>query len=279
MTRFACRNHDRFDKHVRIIETYRVSSFLFSDEDADDVTHRLHDIRAEEVSIVDRAANRRRFLLLKRSEEMSDNQGAQLVEGEHGDLTARKDTDTDTEKQEFSIPGPVKEAVMRAGQEALNRLMSFVNQVKEAGTTDEQSKTPLPAKLGSELKAIIGMLSSLSEKYPYPTAKGETEETEKSDEPEDASKKILAAIDDLKKLLPKEPTKKDTEAVAAQPDLAPVAKAFEKLADAVSDQAKQIAEIRKSHSGSTAVVVEGESGKDAFHWPYDLAQAVRDEAK
>jgi hypothetical protein len=35
--------------------------------------HRLHDIVVEEVSLVDRAANKRRFLVVKRSTEMADN--------------------------------------------------------------------------------------------------------------------------------------------------------------------------------------------------------------
>src|ERR1700709_337419 len=34
--------------------------------------HRLRDILVEEVSLVDRAANKRRFLVVKRSNEMSD---------------------------------------------------------------------------------------------------------------------------------------------------------------------------------------------------------------
>src|SRR5512143_490249 len=35
--------------------------------------HRLRDILVEEVSLVDRAANKRRFLVVKRSSEMADN--------------------------------------------------------------------------------------------------------------------------------------------------------------------------------------------------------------
>src|SRR5438067_13813753 len=35
--------------------------------------HRLRDIVVEEVSLVDRAANKRRFLLVKRSNQMADN--------------------------------------------------------------------------------------------------------------------------------------------------------------------------------------------------------------
>lgn len=41
--------------------------------DEDDGTHRLRDIVVEEVSLVDRAANKRRFLVVKRSGDMADD--------------------------------------------------------------------------------------------------------------------------------------------------------------------------------------------------------------
>lgn len=45
-------------------------------ERAEDGVHRLVDMVVEEVSLVDRAANQRRFLLVKRSMEMADEGGA-----------------------------------------------------------------------------------------------------------------------------------------------------------------------------------------------------------
>ncbi len=49
-------------------------------EDGDDGVHRLRDIVVEEVSLVDRAANKRRFLVVKRSGDMPDD-------GQHGAAT------------------------------------------------------------------------------------------------------------------------------------------------------------------------------------------------
>lgn len=260
-----------------------MSSIFFADVDNDDDEdgHRLHDIRAEEVSIVDRAANRRRFLLLKRSDDMSDPRGAQVIEDQDGNLVTSKDEEA--RKVEMKIPAPVKEAVERSATEALNRLQSFVNMVKEAAPTDEDMKMPLPEKLGKELQAISGLLGGIGEKYPSPTAKDEdgiTEDKEVEKSEDAAANKILAAIEDLKKLLTKTETEKSEEKAETEPqkavDLEPVAKAFEKLADAVGAQAKQIAEIRKSAGGSRAVAVEGEDTQPAtHHWPYDLAREVR----
>ena len=45
------------------------------DDEADGV-HRLRDIVVEEVSLVDRAANKRRFLVVKRSGDMADESNA-----------------------------------------------------------------------------------------------------------------------------------------------------------------------------------------------------------
>jgi hypothetical protein len=47
-----------------------------SSEDESDGVHRLRDIVVEEVSLVDRAANQRRFLVVKRSPEMADEKTA-----------------------------------------------------------------------------------------------------------------------------------------------------------------------------------------------------------
>lgn len=48
--------------------------------DAKEDIHRLRDIVVEEVSLVDRAANKRRFLVVKRSDEMSDGEDQELDE-------------------------------------------------------------------------------------------------------------------------------------------------------------------------------------------------------
>lgn len=251
-----------------------MSSIFFADVDNDDDEdgHRLHDIRAEEVSIVDRAANRRRFLLLKRSDDMSDPRGAQVIEDQDGNLVTGKDEEA--RKVEMKIPAPVKEAVERSATEALNRLQSVVNMVKEATPTEDESKTPLPEKLGMELRAISGLLGGIGEKYPSPTAKVEEAEADvTSTEKSDADTQILAAIEELRKLIAKPEKKEDDEKPVL--DLTPMAKAFESLAEEIKKQREQVAEIRKSHSGSRATVVDETAEKKPFLWPLDMAEAVR----
>lgn len=251
---------------------------IFGGDDDDDAEtkHRLHDISVDEVSTVDRAANRRRFLILKRSDEMGDS--PEVIKDEDGNLITKKPDDA-ADKAELMIPGPVKEAVTRSATEALNRLQSLVNMVKTAGATDEESKTPLPAKIGAELKAVAGMLGGIGEKYPSPMSKDEDGagdgEVEKAD---DGSAKILAALEDLKKLLA-EPTEKAEDEKPQAPDLSGIAKAFDGLAAAIGKQNEELAEIRKSHGGSRSIVAEGGDDNPVppkVTFPLDLAAEWRE---
>lgn len=251
---------------------------FMDDEDDDDEKHRLHDIRVDEVSPVDRAANRRRFLIIKRSEDMGDS--PEVVKDKDGNLI----TNDGADKANISIPGPVKEAVTRSATEALNRLQSFVNMVKTATATEEQSKTPLPAKLGGELKAISGLLGGIGEKYPSPMSKDDGTGSAAED---DVSAKILAAIDDLKKLLAAPAAKADDATPPADPppaepppalDASAIAKAFDGLSAEIKKQNEQIAEIRKSHGGSQGIVPEGDGDGDkkpGVFFPLDMAAEFR----
>lgn len=203
------------------------------EEDEKDV-NRLRDMVVEEVSLVDRAANKRKFLVVKRRTDMGkaadEGLGPEVVQDGEGRYTAVEDVEkargkhkegedeekgkddadeegTDEEKKKaqgaggkkpagddgdeedagkaedkkkangVTIPAPVKAAVLRIGTEALERLMSVVNQVKNATETDEKLPAPLPADLSKEIAAIAQLLSSVGERYPSPKAKSDEGET------------------------------------------------------------------------------------------------------
>lgn len=84
-----------------------------SSEDGADGVHRLRDIVVEEVSLVDRAANQRRFLVVKRSAEMADEN------------TATADTKPDT-------PNAIEKAKKKPAEAA------------GAGTVDEEKAKKKP---------------------------------------------------------------------------------------------------------------------------------------
>ena len=61
-----------------------------TDDEDEPKVHRLRDMVVEEVSLVDRAANKRRFLIVKRSDEMAEDGevGAEVKPDGRGGLTA-----------------------------------------------------------------------------------------------------------------------------------------------------------------------------------------------
>lgn len=113
---------------------------------------RLKDILVEEVSFVDRAANKRRFLVVK-----------------HGDSMAEQKESV----AKVELPKPVKSVMMRMLTEALERLVSVVNAVKDAEETDAELETPVPAEIGNEIEWIANALLGCLEKYPSPTSKAQ----------------------------------------------------------------------------------------------------------
>ena len=67
------------------------------DEEDEKEVHRLRDMVVEEVSLVDRAANRRKFLVVKRRTDMSkakdEGLGPEVVQDEDGRYTAVRDVE------------------------------------------------------------------------------------------------------------------------------------------------------------------------------------------
>lgn len=172
-----------------------------TDEDArrkDPKVFQLLDIIAEEVSDVDRAANKRTYLVVKRRTDMKTKEplGAELVEDANGNLTtidkakgddeehdetkaaSPPDKEKDASKQALVIPGPVKQALLRATTEALQRLMAVVNAIKAAEETDEKPDKPTPDSVARELRAVSDLLAGALERYPSPIAKDEDAPTD-----------------------------------------------------------------------------------------------------
>lgn len=156
----------------------------------DPKVYQLLDIIAEEVSDVDRAANKRTYLVVKRRTDMKTKEqlGAEIVEDADGKLTAidkagdedddekkkqaaPPDKEKDESKQALVIPGPVKQALLKTTTEALERLMAIVNAIKGAEETDEKPEKPTPDSVARELRAVSQSLTGALERYPAPVAK------------------------------------------------------------------------------------------------------------
>jgi len=169
------------------------------ERDKDRKVHQLLDIIAEEVSDVDRAANRHSYLVVKRRTDMNTTEqiGAEVVEDDDGTLTAidkakdndrdgdeeakaagRSDDEEEESKQALVIPGRVKQALLRATTEALERLTSVAGAIKGAEETDEKLDKPTPDSVARELRAVSQLLAGALERYPSPVAKGDGGKTD-----------------------------------------------------------------------------------------------------
>lgn len=145
----------------------------------DDDLYRLRDLKVEEVSIVDRPANRIEWLIVKRDGEDPMSAGPEVREGADGKLTVAKadPAKPEDEAAKAKVPpedeaakakAPKPEDAEKAGgrleagaREAAERLLSLANQAK--------GKAPDAAML-RELKAVSGLLTGLADKYPSPKA-------------------------------------------------------------------------------------------------------------
>jgi hypothetical protein len=348
-------------------------------DDEDEGLHRLRDMVVEEVSLVDRAANKRRFLVVKRSDEMADDakDGTELVPDGRGGLTAgavskakkkpsagapddaatdeekRKkpgaaevdtekarrraapegddeagdaekarrakpdDDDGDTEKARrpkpeddageekrrkaddaLTMPTPVKEAVLRMLTEALERLMSVANRVKEAEETDEQVDAPVPDEVGAEVTAIAALLGGVGERYPSPATKSGVAKAGKrmAKDRLDRFQKAMALLAEILKELTdgREPAptagsaeagvrKRDAGAAAAlAPGLSELVAGITELTRVVKRQEEELSRIRQARGVSNALPVDGvrRPPPEDVSWPFDMNRPItRDKVK
>jgi hypothetical protein len=144
------------------------------DTDPKDAESRLTDIKVDELSLVDRAANQRRFIFMKRNGMKTDKQ---------------------------EIPADVKQAALRMLTEGLEKLTSLVAQIKEAPEGEGQEEDALlPGEFTENLEAIMEGLKAVAEQYPSKAEdekEDEEEEEHKADDVEKNPKVVAEALERL----------------------------------------------------------------------------------
>jgi len=281
-----------------------------------DQIFRLRDIETEEVSIVDRAANKRRFLLVKRENGMGDtNLGPEVIVDDNGSYatdgdTSQEDVDVadDTqgiEKQKFTIPRPVKTAVTRMLTDASVRLASVLKAVEGAEATDEKLDMPLPAPIAQELRTIAQRIMG------YPAAKMNdgvapidpkpvAESVEKAGARIARSRlmrlqNVLTSLESLVKELVGESEKKPDgpNAGSAQVsksdevaetkmlgEISQLTKTVERQMEIQKRQEEELEKIRKSVVGPNSIPVDGGDAPAAAEdvsWPMDMNRPINKE--
>ena len=313
------------------------------DDEADGV-HRLRDILVEEVSLVDRAANQRRFLVVKRSAEMADEntatadtkpdspkaiekakkKPAQAATDEAADQEKAKkkpaadEGEADTEKarsapaddaddesddaedpkkkqrkqDELVLAPAVKDALLRVLTDALERLMTLANTIKEAAEPDEGDGGEMPDDVGAELEAVADLLwgAKKSKRAKADVAKAGARMAK---DRLDRFQKALSLLADILRELtganqePAAPTagvaetgvtKRDAAASqpAAVPGLTDLVSGIGELTRVVKRQEEELTRMRQARGVSNAIPVEG--GRRAEHqdvsWPLDMNRPI-----
>jgi uncharacterized coiled-coil protein SlyX len=261
--------------------------------------HRLVDMVVEEVSLVDRAANKHRFLIVKRSQSMDDPEptqsraAAQDAASETGNAGSPEETDDlnempdDYEDQAAGAEPPQRPSPSLLGL-AAEALEALTGAVEVLGTVSEDQARQRVAELADELRALAERLGAAA------GAKPATDEPPPGNRPPE-SPGLDAAIATVRTMLERigqvvasaaaaPPAKadqaksSDAPSQPPQPDVAAkldeVAGALRALGETVKEQQQRLARMEKrfglpnsAPTGERRVRADddGEVG-----WPLDL---------
>jgi hypothetical protein len=266
--------------------------------------HRLVDIVVEEVSLVDRAANQHRFLIVKRS----DMAGPNLNEGD-GTNTAAQDPAAPMDGGEHSAPATPAatdgEAMRVAALAALETLTAAVELL---GETQEEDTTSL-AEIARELCAVAQQLADAAgidtrkgkgKKRPEGAASGSGDDaadpggSSNADDPEagqdaaparrrgaqrkvdDALKSVRELLGQVKERLASVAKSGSTSStMATPPGVDGLAKSIAGLADAFKEQGQRIGKLEKRfglpNSAPTAEPSRrADAEDDDASWPLNM---------
>ncbi|MCG8419637.1 MAG: hypothetical protein MJE77_17025 [Proteobacteria bacterium] len=141
---------------------------------ARDSVQRLHDMVVEEVSLVDRAANQHRFLIVKRSDEMdetSDCSAQEVAEAPTAEPDRNEDVrGTDTDPDPGQNPGQEsqEELPLEMAAEVLSGLTEAVERLSAQDSGDEV-KAQL-AEMATELRDLSEQLAAATGAIPEGTS-------------------------------------------------------------------------------------------------------------
>jgi hypothetical protein len=237
--------------------------------------NRLHDIVVEEVSLVDRAANKHRFLIVKRSSDMNESTSETAATAadeteDVEDLEIDADDDDDTEDERGA--GDSGDDTTEAGDNsplavALEALEGLTEAVELLGTATADGSQPRLTDLAGELRAVADRLAGLAG----------TPAAEEPEEPVDDSP--AADSDDSPPTAPDIRIEEQPDQSAALGErLEELAQELRSLAGTLREQQQRLARLEK-RSGLPNSARGGEQPKrpeeaDDVSWPLDLNRGL-----
>lgn len=251
---------------------------------ADRPVNRLLDIVVEEVSLVDRAANEHRFLIVKRDTPMADTQTDTDSADEAGDLNDQADVE-ETGAAPEGTPTAGADPLLTHAVAALEGLTSTVELLGSLGADAADARL---APLAAELKATAEALLARAGGAPSEASAEAGDAADGEDNSEPTFEAHLAAARDALAQLARLTASKPTPAPEPPPPEAPKAPAlpqeltaslaamtesFRALAETVKEQQQRLARVEKqfglpNSAPSTERVRKAEP--EEVGWPMDL---------
>ncbi len=253
---------------------------------ADRPVNRLLDIVVEEVSLVDRAANEHRFLIVKRDTPMADTQTDTDADDEAGDLNDQAAAE-ETGAASDDAPGSSADPLLTTAVAALEGLTSTVELLGSLGADAADARL---APLAAELKATAEALLERAGVAPAEgSAEADNEDGEDGGDNSEATfeahlaaaREALAQLASLTAAKPTpapQPPPPEAPKAPALPQeltasLAAMTESFRALAETVKEQQQRLARVEKqfglpNSAPSTERVRKAEP--EEVGWPMDL---------
>jgi hypothetical protein len=258
--------------------------------DDEQAVHRLRDIVVEEVSLVDRAANKRRFLVVKRSDAMAnpdildeddetEEDVAQKADATDAAASSEVDAEVHAMPEKAKAPKKKKQAkgALPAVTEALKRLMAVAKGLQQSPNMD----------VSVELEGVATLLGKKdTDKAPVAKvgarmAKTRLERFHKAVELLSAILEELTDADDVdgEEMVPTAgaaEAKPPPEAAAHSPMVADLVSEMQKLARVVKRQEEELSGLRQARGVSNAIQVDSARRAESqdVSWPFDMNRPI-----
>ena len=264
--------------------------------ESDDDVHRLIDMVVEEVSLVDRAANQRRFLLVKRSQAVTTENDPNDTPDDDVDAEPTPDADTDDGGEGSpqggsdspDSPPPVPSGASTEAVVAALEALTGVVEVLATQTT-EKAKKPAKPQIDDEEDLQDGGADEAEEDAepdvaeedtPPPPRRGPPPKKKTKAAGGDALAEVRAQLARIENALGRRPAKKQESpapnGITAR--LADVAKMLGELKTQIGGQAGRLAKVEKHIGAPASKPVDGpprKGGDSDVSWPLDI-NAPRD---
>ncbi|HET9622030.1 MAG TPA: hypothetical protein VFP84_11730 [Kofleriaceae bacterium] len=259
------------------------------DEDEDEAEKADDEYDDDEAEKADDAEDEDEDEAEKADDEYDDDE-AEKAEEEEDEKAAKADNvgdddDGSEDSGAIVLPAEVKDTILRALTQVVERLVAVADRIKDADSSDDDNAAYVPADLAEEIGDLGEVLEGIGDRLPTTKAidkRGARMAKDRFDRFQKALELLSQVLKELteSKQSPapvagpgKRTTKRD-----AQPSVGDLITHVTDLLAVVQNQQQQIDRIHKAHGTSNAILVEGgaRAGRAPVDvsWPLDMNRPI-----